>query len=272
MLVSLVILLEAAQSGSIRGGTGRAVHGLWFEQWKAIDLVFADQVHSQNNPAPYSLSPLMGLPRPHKGSIIISKGDQAWFRIATFEATLSAAMLSSWLPVLPAQVELAGLTWQITATTISPDDHSWAGQISYQDLIEQCLFASPPPARWQLEFATPTAFNSAAGHLPFPLPDSLINSWLRRWQVFASMGLPGDLPAYARESLLVNAFELKTAPVRYGRRLTVGCVGRYQLRAPQMPPTFQAAIDLLASYAFFCGSGHHTTQGMGLTRVRDFDR
>ena len=267
MLVSLVVQIEAAQTGSIRGGTGRAVHGLWFDQWKLIHPAFADQLHSQNNPAPYSLSPIMGLPRPHKGSIIVSEGTSAWFRIATFEHSLSELLLERWWPALSSKIELASLTWHVTGGTVSADDHPWAGQITYQDLIEQCLFQLPPPSKWQLEFATPTAFNSASGHLPFPLPDSLIKSWLRRWQVFASIGLPEDLPNSARESLLISSFNLNTVPVRYGSRLTVGCIGLCQIRASQLTPTIQAAIDLLASFAFFCGSGHHTTQGMGLTRM-----
>jgi CRISPR/Cas system endoribonuclease Cas6 (RAMP superfamily) len=44
-------------------------------------------------------------------------------------------------------------------------------------------------------------------------------------------------------------------------------VGSLRLQAHQLPPCDCAALDLLAAYAFYCGSGHKTTQGLGQTRV-----
>jgi CRISPR/Cas system endoribonuclease Cas6 (RAMP superfamily) len=35
----------------------------------------------------------------------------------------------------------------------------------------------------------------------------------------------------------------------------------------QITPAYRAAIDALATFAIYAGSGHHTTQGMGLTRL-----
>ena len=127
--------------------------------------------------------------------------------------------------------------------------------------------ASSPPERWRLSFATPTSFHGVGGHFPFPLPDVLLRSWLRRWQAFGPVLLPGDLPERGREGVAVSAYTLKTVPVRDRRRVMIGFIGQMTLRALKMTPGERAAVDLLMAYAFWAGSGHHTTQGMGLTRL-----
>jgi len=142
--------------------------------------------------------------------------------------------------------------------------------LSYEELSRHHLMNPNPPRQWRLEFLTPTTFHGKKTHLPFPLPESLINSWLRRWQAFSPIALAEDeVLQWARSNLAVSSYRLHTLPAREGERLRVGCVGTLTLRALDMPPYLRAAIDLLAHYAFYCGSGAHTAQGLGQTRCVD---
>jgi CRISPR-associated endoribonuclease Cas6 len=267
MLTSLIIAIEAAEKGIINGGTSRAVHGFWYGHWGEVDPEMADQIHQNPETPPFTLSPLMDLPYPSHGKIHVKKGQKAWFRVVSLSETLSRPLVEDWASELPGTVALAGLDWQVAGWTITDEDHPWAGQVSYQALGEKHLFSTQPPRSWNVKFVTPTSFRGIVGHLPFPLPDSLVSSWLRRWQAFAPLGLPEDLPDYVREHMVVSSYRLKTIPVRHGKRLTVGCVGDYKLHALDLPPAYRAAVDLLAHYAFYVGSGHRTTQGMGMTRL-----
>lgn len=279
MLTSAVIHLEALADGLLPQATGRGVHGLWFQHWGQVAPEIADQLHQENQLPPYTLSPLMDLPRPNRdGQIFIPKGTKSWFRVTGLTQSLSSALLEAWLPALPAEIEIpqsklddpkSKMLWRVTGSSSKDTEHPWAGKIEYRQLTSQSLYNIRPPSRWRLRFATPTAFNSSAGHFPFPLPDSLVNSWLRRWQAFAPITLPDDLPEQVRQHVVVSAYSLKTLPVRAGKRLTVGCVGQMTLRALKMPPAYRAALDVLTAYAFFVGSGHRTTQGMGMTRLFD---
>ncbi|MCA9946825.1 MAG: CRISPR system precrRNA processing endoribonuclease RAMP protein Cas6, partial [Anaerolineales bacterium] len=99
----------------------------------------------------------------------------------------------------------------------------------------------------------------------FPLPGALVNSWWRRWHTFAPRQLPPLDQKLLQEQLFVSQYQLKTIPVRHGRRLIIGCVGKITLRAGKLPPDTCHTITTLARYATYCGSGKHTTQGMGLT-------
>ncbi|MCF6277383.1 MAG: CRISPR system precrRNA processing endoribonuclease RAMP protein Cas6 [Anaerolineales bacterium] len=269
MLTSLVIQLEALEEGKINGATGRAVHGFWYKQWQDADSKTAEALHDEKTQTPpFSLSPLMGLPRPQKGITGITRGVSAWFRVAALTGQLSERLITHWVAELPNEVELAGVKWRLDGVADYPDKHPWAGQISYQDLSAKHLFNNRPPSRWKFSFETPVTFNSGLGHLPFPLPNILVGSWLRRWQVFAPLALPEEISQSAREHLAVSQFDMKTLPVRHGERLIVGGAGNYTLKALKMSASERAQIDLLANYAFFCGSGYKTAQGMGLTRLR----
>jgi len=205
---------------------------------------------------------------PKRGRVSVAPGCPAWFRITTLEADLSARVEGDWLPRLPSIVAIGGLRWRVVGWTTDAREHAWAGRADAQTLAETRLLAPSPPDRWRLEFFTPTAFRGEAGHLPLPVPGALIGSWLRRWETFGPIAMPVGLLDRLRSGVAVSAFSLKSVPVRDARRLVIGCVGELTLRAVGLSPGQRAAMDLLAAYAFWAGSGHHTTQGMGMTRLR----
>ncbi|MFN2206512.1 MAG: CRISPR-associated endoribonuclease Cas6 [Candidatus Promineifilaceae bacterium] len=268
MLLSAVIHLQALKSGTISGGTGRAVHGLWFRQWSKTDPAVADALHAVGSDQPYTLSPLMDLPRAKKGVTAVSKGHEAWLRLTSLDPELTEHLLENWLPALPEQATLAGLPWAVSGVSLNAREHPWAGQDSYELVMDRSLAGGEQAAKWPLRLATPTTFRSGQdGHLPFPLPDTLVGSWLRRWQAYSPLPVQWDIRPLLREGLLVSRYRLQTVPVRHGKRLVIGCVGAITLRANKLDDETRALVSMLADYAFYCGSGHKTTQGMGQTRL-----
>jgi len=266
-LLAAVIRLEAAGSGAFVESTGRAVHGLWFRHWETVAPPLARALHRGNGPAPFSLSPLLGLPRPRDGAREVGEGHAAWFRVCALRADVARGLREAWLPGLPGEVRLCGVRWRVRGWTSDASAHPLAGEEDAQRLADRCLFDRRPLTTLRLRFLTPTAFHGAGGHLPFPLPDALVRSWLRRWEAFGPVRLPDDLDARARAGLLVSAYRLQTVPVREKGRLTIGCVGELQLRMVGLSAGERAALHLLAAYAGYAGSGHRTTQGMGVTRL-----
>ncbi|MGC9400672.1 MAG: CRISPR system precrRNA processing endoribonuclease RAMP protein Cas6 [Anaerolineae bacterium] len=267
MLIAAIIEVEALESGKLPAATGHLVHGFWFHHWGEVDAARAEQLHTGPGLRPFTLSPLMGLSHPRRGEITVEAGQRAWFRVTTLTPQLSTSLLDRWLPRLPELPRLGNLAWRLIGYTSDPHDHAWAKRAELRELAERHLMAEKPGRRWQLHFLTPTAFHGAAGYLPFPLPSALIGSWLRQWQAFGKVRLPDELPDKVHEGLVISAYRLKTVPVRAGRRITIGCVGDMTLYAKSLSKPLCAAVDLLAHYAFWAGSGHHTTQGQGMTRL-----
>lgn len=281
MPLSAVIQLEALKDSQLDQFTGRGVHGFWFKRWREVDPAMGDELHDSTQEAPFTLSPLMGLPRPGRGGIIsLPAGTKSWFRFTALTDSLADAARSRWLNGLDngSNIEvpgeraageqvIPGAGWRIAAVCIEEGSHSFASRAVYEEMSRRHLMNSNPPRQWRLEFLTPTTFHGKSSHLPFPLPESLVNSWLRRWQAFAPVALPDEeLKQWARTNLAVSAFNLHTLPAREGEHLRVGCVGTMTLRALDTPPYLRGALDLLAAYSFYCGSGSHTSQGLGQTR------
>ncbi|MDO8755253.1 MAG: CRISPR system precrRNA processing endoribonuclease RAMP protein Cas6 [Anaerolineales bacterium] len=267
MILSILIHLEAISDGQFDQFTGRGVHGFWFQRWREVDEKFGAELHAVSEVQPFTLSPLLGLPRAQRGVFSVAKGLACRFRLNVLSDALGEAVLSKWMKGLAGQViqipesntEQAGISWQVTRCEVE-------FQEAYEVLSKRHLMNSLPPRQWTVEFLTPTTFHGRETHLPFPLPDSLIQSWMRRWNAFAPIALPDEALEWSRQKLAVSSFTLKTLPAREADRLRVGCVGRLSLRALEMPPYLRAAIDLLAHYSSYCGSGSHTSQGLGQTR------
>ena len=104
----------------------------------------------------------------------------------------------------------------------------------------------------------------------YPFSIAILGGWTsqdRRWQSLRRSCIAAEeMMEWMRNNLAVSSYSLRTVPAREGERLRVGCVGTLSLRALDMPPYLRAAVDLLAAYSFYCGSGSHTAQGLGQTR------
>jgi CRISPR-associated endoribonuclease Cas6 len=119
-----------------------------------------------------------------------------------------------------------------------------------------------------LEFRTPASFQVNGLHQPLPVPDLVFGSYVARWNAFAPHELRIDEAwmDWARAAVAVSRFDLRSEVMRFPKYQQIGCVGKVQYRITREPSNCEAAmLDCLADYAFFCGTGHKTTQGMGQT-------
>jgi len=269
---AVVIHLKALRDLPIEGSTGAAVHGFWFERWNALDAAAGDRLHKEAGAArrEYTLSPLMHLRRGAGRTFKLHAGDVTWLRVTALTDWLAAALEQTWLAGLQGSViGMIGAPemFEVTAIARRHEEHEWAGRADYAALAERHLYNLNPPARWRLEFATPTTFKSSDTYSPLPMPERIVRSWLERWQAFAPVALPDDLPAQARAAAMIAGYNLRTRGMKEETRVVPGFEGDLRLDIPRLPPSERAAFDLLANYAFFCGTGHKTTQGLGMTRL-----
>lgn len=263
---SVVVNLHALNSGSLLNSNGLILHSAWFNGLAKYCNEFVELMHSQQV-KPFTISPLMDLIVDDKGICNFEIGQKAWFRITILADELSEG-LDHWLASLAAGVKLnmKGTLWQVDRVALCSDEHQWAGKISYSDLI-QVVQDSYVKGRWKLEFATPMTLNGQRFVYPFPQPESLVRSWLDRWQVFAPVILNEELPAQAREFLAVDEYRLHTEMIRMHGIHIPGCRGYISLKDRGMAPEMRQTLALLMEFSFFCGSGYKTTQGLGQTRV-----
>jgi len=225
----------------------RALHA-WFYRWlEAADPRLAAFVHEQADPKPFTLSPLIedGDDRFHFRVTLLE--DQYWEYVQAGLRTERSIRMGQKILALSGEPQV---------------EHR-----SYADLAQS---ADP---QWVviLRFESPMSFKSHEMHYPLPDPALVFASYRARWDAFAPEPLWIDEAwlEWLANNVAVSRFELRTAVVDFDRHQQVGCLGTVQFevmhRGPQAAAN-RAPLNALADYAYFCGTGHKTTQGLGQTR------
>ncbi len=284
MLLAAVIFLSPLYPATISADLGRAVHAWFLGQVQRADPALAERLHEPNRPRPFTVSSLRGVEPAADGKIALTPERNYWLRVTSMEATLSRCLLEQVLPALPSEIELAGVTFKLKGATCDQAEHPWAGQTTYEALIKECLLRTGKvEPRLTLQFASPTTFrrtgvNSSltdsegkaykvAGHnVPLPLPGLVFDSYLQRWNAFAPVAFPPEVKRYAEECVAISRYRLQTVLVEFGEVREVGFVGTCRFTALVPDPYWLRLLHLLAAFAFYSGTGHHTARGMGQTR------
>jgi CRISPR-associated endoribonuclease Cas6 len=142
---------------------------------------------------------------------------------------------------------------------------------SYEALYQTWVADTPEPQRrFNLQFASPTAFAQDRVYLPLPVPTLMFRSWLERWNHFAPVYLGGDeLIGYLAGAIALARHQLHTTPFRIHSGQVVGFKGEATLQIlNRSDPLLANVAHLLIQYAEFAGTGIKTRLGMGTTVLK----
>lgn len=262
MLLSTVFHLKALERGSLPQYMGAAVRAE-FLKW----LGEPDELHDGNELRPYTVSDLKGTFKAQKGFNLIEAGGSAWFRATTLREQESLWVRDSVVPNLRGRiVQLGRVSFEVQGAA-GAGEHPWAGESSYSALVEKYFQANQSPAdALEVEFASLTTFHDGDLHMPLPIPETVLGSWLRRWNQFSSASLPRAAEELREASLALSRYELKSAAAQYKNATWVGFTGACRYRVLAKDEFWVRLCNLLAEYAFYCGTGYKTTYGLGQTR------
>jgi CRISPR-associated endoribonuclease Cas6 len=168
-------------------------------------------------------------------------------------------------PLLGGEMQARRLRSQDTHSSPLPGgDIQWSQYLSYAELINR---ASQTNRRISLRFLTPTSFRR--GKVDFPLPDPrlVFQSYRKRFEEFYAVAFLSDFEEQVEfHTGIANLKYLETGIIKTKNVSLLGFTGRvtYEIDRQALPDlVFQ--MNLLAEYAFFCGTGRKTTVGMGQT-------
>ncbi|BAZ80998.1 CRISPR-associated endoribonuclease Cas6 [Sphaerospermopsis kisseleviana CS-549] len=248
-LHSLVIELGAASEKPIPATLNRAIHSQ-FMAWLSLgNPHIAKSVHDSQE-SPFSLSGLIGYRRLHGTRL----GDNFIIRISLLDDNLIDPLLQGIELSQNQSLYLGNFPFVIRGISTFPGSHSLVNVSDY------CILANTNDFNSEivLNFVSPTSFKQHQNIQPFPLPELVFNSLLRRWNHFA----PSDLhfPEIKWQGL-VSAFNLKTHALKMEAGAEIGSVGWVKYR---FLDSEQARIaTILSHFAVFSGVGRKTTMGMG---------
>ncbi len=260
---------------------GREAHALFLDLVRRADPALAQSLHEPRGDKPFTVGIL---PSPVK----TGEGPRVGvLRFTAFEPRLAQLVAQSILPNLPREVRLGSALFATGAPITERAAHPWAGTSSAETLMSQWFqsnesedltsetlrFAQGKPVRSDrsdrvtLEFATATAHRQIHRNILFPLPAQLWGGWLRAWNAFAQPAFEDDLIARVEQDVALSNYALKTQVVDFGEYRAAGWVGRATFNYFSRERALWRVLNLLADFAFFCGTGYKTTQGMGMTRL-----
>lgn len=250
-LYALVVQLGAASKKVIPASLGRAIHAQVMNWLSLGDAETADSIHRSQD-APFSLSGLRG----YRRQGCTQPGDDFIFRISLLDGALINPLLRGIEQWGNKPLSLGDCPFVIRSVYSLPGTHPLAHASDYT------ILANTPKVSGDitLNFLSPTSFKQVQAIQPFPLPELVFGSLLRRWNAFA--------PAEQKFSTvewkgLVCAFELKTHALKLEGGAEIGAEGWVRYRFPD--PEQARVATVLARYAFFAGVGRKTAMGMGQT-------
>ncbi|MEA5554326.1 CRISPR system precrRNA processing endoribonuclease RAMP protein Cas6 [Anabaena cylindrica UHCC 0172] len=231
-----VILISISATAPLPATLGRAIHAQCFQWFANANPILAENLHQQN-----SLPMTVG--------IQYSSRQRMQLRITLLKQELLAPLLWGLSSNLGDEITLAGISCKLGKWINIYQSSSFEklAEISSQNTIE-------------LQFFSPTSFKQNQNIQPFPLPDLVFNSLLRRWNKFAPAEL--QFPQVEWQGL-VSAFELKTHALKMEAGAEIGTVGWVKYRFPD--PEQARIATILANFAVFSGVGRKTAMGMGQT-------
>jgi len=247
---------------------GRALHGLFYTWLRRGGPAMATAIHEQDGARPFTVSPVR---RPTDGA-----GTYA-FRLTLLDdalLTLLTAGLDWKREALVEQhpcviVATDGQPYRITQTLCGYENEGLRikrNPCSYEELLRDARAETT----LVLRFLSPTAFHSRKMQYPLPDPVLLFSSFLTRWNAFAPAAcrINESLLDVVTQHVAISRHQLRTEAADFGRYPQIGFVGEVHyrvLRPRKLGAGVLRSLNALADYAAFCGTGHHTAQGLGQT-------
>jgi CRISPR-associated endoribonuclease Cas6 len=272
-LYSVVLVLTPTREATVRATMGDQAHAAFLRTVQDADPALAEVLHLPNLPArPFTVSPLLGVGRPHERQVHLSPDDDYFLRFTIlyppiFERFMARFLHGKGRPV----IRLGRALLLIKEILTTPGSHPWAGYTTWARLAAE---ARPEP-EIALDFTTPTAFGFGQREwgkkvVVLPQPDLVFGSLARSWNNLAPppLGVDRDaLMAYLREHVVVKRLcGLETQMLRFRRSPQVGFVGQVTYGLMAEDEAARSQLNALADFAFYAGVGMKTTMGMGQVR------
>jgi len=267
MLASLVVYLKPRTGVSDPVNSGQALHAAFLSLVARVSPRLAAELHGGSPTKPFTLSCLQQQPERHPEAAPPASSGVFWFRVTTLTKPLFSAVdeaLHGYLSTGESIQLGQDASFQIVSVqTSSMGRHSWSNLTSFSDLYELAKAAS----EITLQFCSPATFKQRAKNVPLPLPSLVFASYLQKWNAFSPVKFErASLLSWVEDNVAIEQHRIATTMVSFGRFRLVGFTGVCRYRALKDDTDRLKALNALADFAFYCGTGAKTTMGMGQTR------
>ena len=277
MPISAVIHLSPPEDVTLRPTMGHHAHAVFLSLLRIGNPKKAEEAHATSAQKPFTVSPLIARGTRHRDSLHLQAGTDCKLRFTFLSDALFAHFALVFFTHPLPSIRLGHATLQINRLTTTPDetDH-WGSMTTYEELIETAETAT----HMQMRFHSPTAFRALTPRGQDRRDEAAIDlvrcyqSWVNKWNTFAPIQIDKEkLLEFVANHAGLTAIDSKNRILDFDRHKIAGFVGScaYRFFIDQEPDDagdFEMLrwVNLLADFAFYCGTGYKTTMGMGQTR------
>ncbi|RME76322.1 MAG: CRISPR system precrRNA processing endoribonuclease RAMP protein Cas6 [Chloroflexi bacterium] len=236
------------------------------ERFRQILARGGSSVPEEAAPAPYTLSPIWPVRTPGPPASPATALPYRW-RVSLLDDALTGPFLAG-LQKTPA-LEFDGRSLVVGQPDVQLH--------SYDELaagVRRQVGARPPAfRRVGLKFLTPVLLRRHRLSFPLPDPVAVFHHYLDGWDTFAprELWVNVNLLDAVEMHLETVDHQLETRRIRVpGGKMAAGFIGQVTYRVRQwqkLGPDFLAAVQMLARFGEYCGTGELTGHGLGQTRL-----
>jgi CRISPR-associated endoribonuclease Cas6 len=292
-LYSSVIKLTTIRPSTLTHLGGQHAHAAFLDIVQAVAPSLSQRLHDLNGRKPFTVSPLMGLPRgassqeKHGGAssakndssqqhvVYLREGWECWLRVTILDDALFKTFIDYFLK-LPSprggrarggvQIRLGDAHFCVSEILTTPGSHPWAGYASLEDL--QRRLDEPPPSSITIELHSPTSFHLGKDNIEsIPYSKLVFGNLATAWKSVTGENMVEAVEKYAEKNWRPVLHRLERKALTLHNHAQLGAVGKvaYQ-RLDDGDVPLARALSLLADLAFYTGLGRKTAQGMGMAR------
>ena len=276
MPISTQISLIPETDVTLRPTMGHHAHAAFLSILKQSDLKIAEAVHAPAAQKPFTVSPLIGKMKKQGNLRYIRAGTECKLRFTFLNDTLFQHFGKAFLTLTMPPIRLGEAVFQVRQmVSHATEERSWGKSETYAELVQSAKMDT----RMSFRFYSPTAFRGMTPRGQETRKDAYLDlvrcyqSWVNKWNAFAPMKFDkAEILTFVREYIQLTSITTETKKLNFGRHSEFGWVGTCAyVFYPEnsLDENLLRAVNCLANFAFYCGTGYKTTMGMGQTRRID---
>lgn len=283
MLRSLLLSLTAESSYPILGPLGRPAQAWFLGQLTRSHAALASRLHDEQGLKPYTVSTLLDeYARPLRAGSWLEPGQNCLLRISSLNEELSDALEKKIIRRIQSQLTLYKMDFRVDEIFKTHGEHKWADESSFPEIAQDTKTVSSD-THIRMEFVSPTAFRNNGLDVCVPSSGQIFRSLWEKWNAFAPepMQIHEFWPQFANDCILVDELTAVNTThwefaegARGAATGFTGTIGFSLMPKSKVKKDWQqywdgaaTVLQSLANFSFYCGVGHHTTIGMGQTRI-----
>ena len=276
MPISTLISLIPETDVTLRPTMGHHAHAAFLAILRESNPEVAKAVHAPAAQKPFTVSPLIAKAKNRNNRLYINAGTECKLRLTFLDDTLFQHFGKAFLTLTMPPIRLGKAVFQVRQmVSHATEERSWGKSETYAELVE----SAKTDTQMSFRFYSPTAFRRLTPRGQKTRSDVHIDltrcyqSWVNKWNAFAPMQIDKtEILAFVTDYGQVTSVMAKSRALNFGNHTEVGWVGTCAcVFYPEdaLDENLLRAVNCLANFAFYCGTGYKTTMGMGQTRRID---